>query len=165
MSFREPKQCVQCCELVCLCNQAGKLTLKTLRGGTDNLSERCGLTSRNRLTPELPLLWLPRRTPDAPGLIGGTQEAQQWTYHHPATWQDVAATPLCRSERKPALVHWSYTPAEPNLRAVCLSNRRLWLWTEKGQEEKKKKKKGSKVLPGNVKSSWRKKKKREKEVQ
>lgn len=163
MSFREPKPCVQCCELVCLCNQAGKLTLKTLRGGTDNLSERCGPTSRNRLTPELPLLWLQRRTPDVPGLIGGTQEAQQWTYHHPATWQDVAATPLCCSDRKPALVHWSYTPAERNLRAVCLSNRRLWLWTEKGR---KKKKKEREVLPGNVKSSWRKKKKKEeKEVQ
>lgn len=71
--------CVKCGKLVCLCNQAGKLALNTLRGGNDNLSERCGLTSCNRLTLglPLPLLWLLRRTPDVLGLIWGTQEAQQ----------------------------------------------------------------------------------------
>ena len=92
--------CAKCgCKIVCLCNQPGKLALKTRRGGTDNLSECCGLTSRNRLTLGL-LLWLLWRAPDVLGLIWGTQEAQQWTYRHPATWRDVAATPLRCSDRE-----------------------------------------------------------------
>ena len=75
--LRIQAKCAKCgCKLVCLCNQPGKLALKTRRGGNDNLSECCGLTSRNRLTLGL-LLWLLRRAPDVLGLIRGTQEAQQ----------------------------------------------------------------------------------------
>ena len=71
--------CVECGKLVCLCNQVGKLALNTLRGGNDSLSEGCNLNGCNWLTlgPSLPLLGLPRQTPDILGLIWGTQEAQQ----------------------------------------------------------------------------------------
>lgn len=116
---------VYCSIFVCLCNQGGKLGLNTLRSGNANQNtavwsagtglhqgcrRHCGCCGKD---------------PDVPGLIRGTQEAQQWTYHHPATWRDVAATPPCCSDREPAPVHWSYTPAKPNLGTVSLSNCRL----------------------------------------
>lgn len=57
-------------------------------------------------------------------LIWGTQEAQQWTYHHPASWRDVAATPPRCPDREPAPVHRSHAAAEANLSAASLSDRR-----------------------------------------
>lgn len=61
LSFENPSSvCFQRGKLVRLYNQAAKLALNTLRGGNDSLSERCGLTSRERLTMRLLplLLWL-----------------------------------------------------------------------------------------------------------
>lgn len=56
------------------------------------------------------------RRPD----ICSSQQAQQWIYHHPATWWDEATTLQCCCGHELALVHWSDTPAEPNLRTAGL---------------------------------------------
>lgn len=94
---------VKRCRSVCL------MTLVLTDTHDSEVPGRTPLDCQNQLSPH------PRPRP---------QEAQQWTYHcfTARRYRLVPRPRPRRSDRQPALVHWSQAWAEANLRTVLLSN-------------------------------------------
>lgn len=123
-----------------LSNPTGVNTHTTPRfGDWQSAGTALGPTSQNQFTPAL--AWpTPPRPPAYPR---PPQEAQQWTYHCSAAWRYrlvLRPQPRC-SDRQPALVHWSQTRAEPNLRKAPLPNP-----FGRGRKRRRKRKKGGETF-------------------